>query len=193
MKNTFLVGLALTAAISVNSFAMDIQNGKLINHREWKTGNIKFASFKQTIKKSPFDFKRLQSEDNRSSFAAMKNDAISVLTSPCDGSTYIYSQNEVWLYNYSQSTQTFDVTITMCAFSLSAENHNYNCYDTKDTISLEKNGSIAYGIEPSINVMLKPGQYTSVVSIKTANINDATTYATWAEKEFNVDEQEAKS
>lgn len=185
MKKKFLAGLILISAISANSFAMEIPNGKLIKHREWTTGNIKSASFKQTKMKQAFDFKRLQSNDNRSSFALMKNNRLGAFTRS-DGATYLYSDNDIGLYNFSQNQQTFDVKISMC--TQDSENYSFNCYDTSDTISLEKNSRLDYRMSPIITLTLKPGHYTAVVGINITNVSDTTSYGTYAVDEFNVDE-----
>lgn len=41
MKRIFLSLLALCSTVSATSFAMEIENGKVIDHKEWITGNAK--------------------------------------------------------------------------------------------------------------------------------------------------------
>src|SRR3990167_8260549 len=95
MKEKLLLGLAL-ASMMTSSFALEIYKGRVINHKEWMTGNAK-GFFKQgKMTDSMMKAKELRGDESSySSLFSAVHSAKGTVNTPVnlEGDNYIYAYN----------------------------------------------------------------------------------------------------
>lgn len=157
MKGKLLLGLVLVT-ITTSSFALEIDKGRVINHKEWTTGNAKgfFKPGKMTN-----EMMKGQGWHGNSSYSSLYSYASSTqgtVNTPVniEGDNYIYAHND------TEKDEIYHYTFSICAHN---SDHTAQCAYYYDELVLQPGGSASSSEIPSLQVTFtKPGKYRSDVS-----------------------------
>src|SRR3990167_9102818 len=158
MKEKLLLGLALASMVT-SGFALEIDKGHVVSHKEWTTGNAKgfFKPGKMTAEM--MKMKGMRSDAySYSSLYSYVTSAKGTVNTPVeiDGDNYIYA------YNNTQKAETYHYSFSICAHN---SDHTAQCAYYYDELVLEPGGSASSMEIPSLQVtFMKPGTYNSEVS-----------------------------
>lgn len=182
MKRKILVGLSLIYLATTASYAMDIQGGKLISHKEWTTGSVK-ALFADTKK----DFKANISRKMRNLPSAIEqHDGIVLANSMPDQQGVVGEETPVvgfvsgYIENLTSTQQTYTINSFICSnMGLGQES---DCANSTDIIQLNPNGFINLNKNITMsNVYKLAGNYWTVTGATVKKDGMSTMFASYAE------------
>lgn len=164
---TSLAVMAVSAMVGTNSFAFEINKGKLIEEKEWKTGKIKVTY--HTAQPQPANLKPLLNK--RFKLASQEPvpfiDRIAssvrimdVDTTGVDGYNTAYGYANARIYNSSGETRTYTVTTSSCLTSIYSSSEP-TCSVKKAVLMLDSDGFAYYTIDPKIYVPTNEGETNS--------------------------------
>src|SRR3990167_630214 len=117
MKKTIGIGLALTVLASA-SFAMEINGGKLLSHKEWTTKNVT-GSVKETLhtqKKGLFN-KNNKMTDMGYDGIYVEDRLVDVPNGVVGNSVSAYGYTGVDIANFTQTQQIYSIVNSFCSES----------------------------------------------------------------------------
>lgn len=154
MKLKLLFGIAVTAAISSNAIALQITNGKLIDHKEWTT-----AGAKSFIKTSKEPLKNIidQMSNNKLMHVLIKSEIHSINTTIGQPTTFT-NQGYISVVNKTDSRRDYNYGIGTCASS--DVSGNLECVYYENRVQLEPQGEFFDEVMPSLVMTYNtPGVY----------------------------------
>ena len=166
MKGKLLLGLTIATLISANSFALEIYKGKLIKHKEWTTGGVKSSVINAATNTSHLKLNTALASKSATPY-------LETFSFGGDISGYVgnlvqvIGNNEVYVHNYSDTSQTYYYTLNVCA---DAGNKEDKCIFYFDEFSLDPDGYVSTNIQPSLYlVYFTPGTYDYYVESAAVN------------------------
>lgn len=146
-KKLLLACMAFTSIIATHAFAADISKGKVIQHKEWSTGQVK-AVFHEV--KKPL----LKSNEGR---ATVTTSDIDVAYGTVGIPVTVSATTRIYIRNMTGTTQTFRYNAAVCANTTAQD---LECAHYFDVIELEPDGSYRQDIEPKMIVSFnQAGKY----------------------------------
>ena len=111
MKYKLMLGFILSSLLSANSFAIQINGGKLLSHKEWTKGNVIKSSFKD-VKPSDVlnipSLQRLQQNEGSNWIFAYGNVVPLVETSvPVNTDVTLSGNSHVYIFNHDTVQRTY--------------------------------------------------------------------------------------
>lgn len=146
MKKKILFSLIITGLFSGNSFAIELYKAKILQHKEWTTGNAKVI-FKQGHQdKRNINLKMINENIN---FAEVRSSAY-----PVESVTGI-STNIPGFHSVYASNSTNEPQIYSCSFSICAQDstHTDKCATYYDSIEVQPGGYAFSTQEPNLQVI----------------------------------------
>lgn len=142
--NKILLGLcfALTAFISSQVYAVEIFKGKILQHKEWSTGQAK-AVFKEV--------KNLNLKANLNNSSAMMTTSLADIVHGTVGiPVEVKGVSSGSIRNQTESVQTYYYNATVCA---ETNPFNTDCIYYNDKIELQPGGHLYIeGLQPSLSI-----------------------------------------
>lgn len=156
MKITHIICAAITAAVSANTFAIEIHKGKLISHKEWSTGGAMTAFVAGTKTKQTMMQAHKQVSDG-SSYAYLESEfrPVSTLTGRV---VELKNDAGVYIANNTDQTETYQYFVSICLerFTGMAE-----CVHSRDFVELAPGGAFSLSNLPVLRAKFEqPGNYT---------------------------------
>lgn len=190
MKKQVLFFL-LASAVCANSFGYEIYKGKLLNHKEWSAGNLN-VTFKRAD-----GFAAQKIKDFKNSKGPQGSNAIQLLATSLNGSAVVGQPislkggtNIVFIQNNSDVEQKYDYLFGVC---VTLDQHRDQCSYWQDTVSLEPEGYINDGEEPSILVRFdNPGSYGSITLTRVTTFDYSTFLQSFAGGSISVSGNDKK-
>ncbi len=178
MKRTLLLLITLVST-AANTFAMQIENGKLLSHRDTTGKNARFT-FKETkidvdqFLKSRPQIRRDSAIANEYISVTTKLAPISILSSPDHSINQVTisnsSDNMLMIMNFTADVQAYKISHEIC-FAPFTNTDNITCSGYTDEVVINPNG-YAFSIgDSSLYTHLTPGKYIALIS--TTIINEA--------------------
>lgn len=179
MKKTLLATIGLVSLVSANAFAADIAGGKLMSHKEWTTGAVSKAVFKDSkvnVKKPVLPPKlnkfNNQTDLNQYVFSWSKVTDFD----PGDGNilgAYTSALYANFLENYTDTQQVYNVSRTICLIKTKDMAISYlGCAYSTDQYFLDPHGYVSTGNSVSLYASLGEKDPQAVYEVQT------TTYVT---------------
>ena len=157
MKGKLLLCGTLTTLFCANSFAMEIYKGRIIEHKEWTTGNAKIT-FKPSDAREArlkFDQQKKQSQ-NAGAFISTYADSIK---GNVGQPITVTGSHIIDVRNDTQATQRYTYILSLCT---NTSNHQAQCGYYYDTVELESGGYIFNSYTPMLQVQFdNAGTYTN--------------------------------
>lgn len=155
-----LLCLTITAIASANSFALELYKGRVINHKEWTTGNVK-ATFKDSMKNATSQFKNKMMTKSDSTYASIYSNGLN--TKGATGvPVTINGNHSIYVMNDTQAAQQYNYTLSICA---NTSENTTQCAYYYDEIQLEAGGYVVVDKAPVLEVKFsQPGIYKSHTS-----------------------------
>lgn len=191
MKGRLLLGSLMISAISANTFALDIKNGKLLSHKEWTKGNIT-ASFSETTEKNAkIDLRQVLAKKglpgNGSEVIYALNDIQD--TSGIVGQSVNFSgDNQTVIINQTIFPHTYKITNTIgtCYFGSSTE-CQYEYAASEDTVSVNPNSGINLMLTPhAIKAFNTAGKGWVTLDTSIQNVDSNAEFHTVKLAEFSI-------
>lgn len=181
MKCKFILGTIALSLLSASSFALQIENGKLINHKEWTSGKVSGFIKDVKVAKNKFDTLRQMKTNADTNEGILAANRIYVPLSPqVDQSTDISGFSELYLENYGQTMQNYEINSQLCIFKPQNPTPS-DCVVTTDTVQLNPGGFVLMGRMPKLTTVLaESGMYTSMLYTVISKPNSSTVFATYA-------------
>ena len=155
MKITKLLCLTIAAAVSANSYALEIYNGKITKHKEWTTGGAKASYVTSSNGASPARFSRQKSQDHRSQ--DFKQAAVAAAQGAVNVPMIIDNRHYVFFDNDTTEVKTISYTYSVC--SKDSDKMNQCVYYQNEAI-LQPGGYMSDDIKPVLEITYTtPGKY----------------------------------
>lgn len=152
MKIKLLSSFLLISIASMNAYALEIKNGKLINHKEWKM----LTSTKSLVEKTRTE--SLSASNMPQKQAAFSDSMLRIhnMILPAIGnvgeSTKIESYQATLVFNVSDGTSVYRIERIICAEGFVGTSE---CLSTEDDFQLDPGGVILDSQTPSINLVFQ--------------------------------------
>lgn len=162
-----LVAMAVSTMLCTNSLALEINKGKLIEEKEWKTGKIKIAY--QTADQLPA---KLQAIINKRVSLATNNPVpfidriashvrmVDEVSTEVEGYNTVTGFSTTRIDNTSGETRTYTITTTSCLTSIYSDS-DPSCSVKKAIFMLDSGGFVYYFLAPKISVPTNEGDTNS--------------------------------
>lgn len=196
MKKIFLSALILSSAISTNSFSMEIQS-KLIDHKEWVTGNAK-GFFKKNIKLTKdqllqldlFKSRLKRNSDNQIDEYINATSVIKYFHDHDHVSTNIVMEfdgvTDVECSNHTASLQDYEASYDFCIFQ-SGKFAPIACLEGKDQIRLYPTGFDYIISYPALSyIFTEPGDYYVTLTTSVIRNHSTLVFESTRAKAFTV-------
>jgi hypothetical protein len=145
MKGKFVLSVMIISMFSVDANALEIKKGKLIEHKEWTTGNVQ-GFIKEKIKDTKDKLISLQQlqvmnmsesvphEDN-----ILVSNKIDTINIPLGSASEIPGYVNVDITNFTSTPQIYNITSKLCVIHI--PDYDDQCFLTSDKIQLDPNGN----------------------------------------------------
>ena len=201
MKRKLLLALAFGSLVSSNVFSMEIVNGKLLDHKQWTTGNVKAVV--KNINADPKKIERLLSQHKDNSHVDINAAArfpFGLMPMILVGqSTLIEGQAEALIFNDTSTVERFVVLNTVCSDDVplgsQSQIHSITCSNDQSHVMLEPHGYFLLGQYPGMTISYKEaGTYDVSVGITViSDNNEVISYHTDDHKKIYVSAAPKKS
>lgn len=165
MKRKSLLALAVISVVSSNAFSFELTHGKLLEHKEWATKNVKFFVTDNAIDKSKSSQLLQQAKNSQGgqiliSANASVQPAYSMQYKAGEVSS-ISGQTMLNILNLTSQTKVYEVTEELCTVAGSA---GHVCVHSTNKLSLEPGGSLLLSQSPRVNYTFdKEGFYKTQI------------------------------
>lgn len=153
MKFKLVVGLLFSALVSANSYAMEINGGKLISHKEWTKGNVIKSSFQDVKEAQALSFNHTQSEDGPWIFAKSKAHPFLEKNVVVNTNATFMGENLVYIFNSDSVQRTYTITTVLLVQS-PCQNPDDVCpiasTTAKNIVTLDPHGMMKVTLAPTL-------------------------------------------
>lgn len=155
MKGKLLLSVTIASLFSINAFALNIQKGHLMSHKEWSTGNLSYSFKNQknlaTISITP---------SNKSNSDETLNTQITPATGITNSPVTLTATDSLSITNNSTSSKTFSYVQSICVNTTSRQ-----CAYYSDQIQLDPGGSAVIANTPLLSISFdSQGNYSTETS-----------------------------
>ena len=185
MKRKSLLIATLVSALTIgNCFAMEITKGKLLNHKEFTTGDAKIVfqdkNFKMNDKLKELQNKYFDTLGDYIGVLGNIDNESTTVNQPID----IKGAAEIAVSNDTSVIQTYKIVTTLATWT---PDNGMITGTSVDTVSLEPSGSISLLRKPILSYSFdKAGNYTTYIMVAAQKENDATIFRSFAEGTIKV-------
>lgn len=153
MKYKMLLGLMLSSFVSANSFAMEINGGKLIGHKEWTNGNVISSSFNESKEKLSLPALRPAGNDE-SSWIITQNDAFSLQRKSVAINTDVtfFGNNLIYIINNETVQKTYIINSNLY-IQPPCKGHDtcpLTSASAQNTVILDPHGMMSVSLVPTL-------------------------------------------
>lgn len=152
---------AVTALVGANTFAAEIHKGKLLSHKEWSTGNLKF-SFAKANSADLAKLVQSQKLAGKSGSYTMATLSFATAQSAAVGEAVtLTGMNRAEFINATDSTQKYGYISGVCTDVSATESQ---CAYYYDQFELEPQGSYGTDAQPTLQyTYAQPGSYSKTI------------------------------
>jgi len=178
MKRKSLFALTMVSLFSIHSsYALQIQKGHLISHKEWSTNNLVFSV--KDVKLSTSLLNHLKAPKIGT------NSMVQVIAEvdPMNGSVGVPMQltgnNQIVIFNGSDGPQNYTYQYSMCVMM---DSINQQCGYYQDSFELDAGGGVMTTQGASLLLTFNaPGTYATTTSTFVASDDDGSPYSSSAD------------
>ncbi|OAI46606.1 hypothetical protein AYO45_06250 [Gammaproteobacteria bacterium SCGC AG-212-F23] len=169
MKIKWLTCFLITTALSANTFAVDITKGRVLEHKEWTTGNARIffnnANAKKAVAFSSQHHQLKKAANNDTDTASFRDDNDNAPTSyvyagtqPASGvvgkSVDIKGENFAYVVNTTNQKQLYYYYSSLCVMSAHPSPNQNDCAYYRDSIELDPAGEANFSEGPVLQVVM---------------------------------------
>ncbi len=154
--NLVRLSFMLVPLLSVNGYALEIYKGKVTQHKEWNTANVKFKVANGLATFIPTHVKRSADNAYTSIYSQLHPQ-----TTKTNVATLIEAQQSITVVNTSDESQTYQYFFALCA---ETDATHAQCGQYMDEITLESKGYYTTNQQPELTVVFdKPGLHRATI------------------------------
>ena len=165
-KGIIIFGLIVSITGFNTSYAMSIENGRLISHKEWNTGQFTstFLDIESDLKQKLLE-KQLFESLNQNSYPGNVNVTDNLSNTQLSGTTSqpttINGTSNITMSNMSPTSQTYTITTKVCVVS---DSFPVQCANANDVVQLDTQGVANINRLPSLVLTLPTaGNYVTII------------------------------
>ena len=169
MKGKIILSLVAASLVSSGSFALEIYKGRIVNHKEWTTGNVKAILKAGDPRKNKMAQLNNRTTQNNSTYASVSSD-IDYVEGTANTPLQLSGDHYVFIANDTATAQSYHYYFSICAES---SDRTGQCAYFHDEIQLEAGGYFNSSEEPELQLTFeKPGLFKTYTNSSVSNSSD---------------------